>query len=72
MGARRHIYTSVRTCKFAIPKNQTIYQSSASNLRDYVAFGDGGDKNVDLVVGTRARAQKKKSSRNEPRFLELG
>ena len=56
MGARRRVYTSVRTYKFTISKNQTIYQSSASNLRDYVAFGGGGDKNVDLVVGTRARA----------------
>ena len=72
MGARRCVYTSVRTCKFATPKNQTIYQSSASNLRDYVAFGGGGDENVDLVVFLRARAQKKKNSRNEPRLFKGG
>ena len=70
--ARRYIYISVRTCKFATPKNQTIYQSSASNLRDYVAFGGGGDENIDLVVFLRARAQKKKNSRNEPRLFKGG
>ena len=59
IGARRYVYISVRTCKFAIPKNQTIYQSSASNLRDYVAFGGGGDKML-IWWCFCARARKKK------------
>ena len=59
IGARRRVYTSVRTCKFATPKNQTIYQSSASNLRDYVAFGGGGDEML-IWWCFCARARKKK------------
>ena len=35
-------------------------------------LNSGGDENIDLVVGTRARAQKKKNSRNEPRLFKGG
>ena len=70
--ARRRVYISIRAYKFNTPRIWTIYQSSASNLQDYTAFGGGRDRNVNLVVGTDARARKKKSSPFSPRFLEWG